>query len=327
MKLNEKFKKKYFYLFSIKNEINYVKLLNGALPPDIRAICWAPVDNEYSSRFDCIERVYRYYFPMGDLDISLMREAGKRLCGEKDYRNFCKMDVSNGVVTFFRRIDDIKLNVLEINPNEYSTVELIVEGSSFLWHQIRCIVAVLFLVGQKKEEPSIVDELLDIEKCPCKPQYSMSSESPLVLFDCQYENIDWMYDRTEIEKVIKHLQDQWLTPQIQATVIKRMIDSLHTVLDNKSCNEKINETLGTNFRNIRQPYSLLQGKSQSHDYIKFADRPKSLSLEHRVNHFVKKRRLDADVYDKINEANNLAQSLNIYKPNNAKIESQISENN
>ena len=294
------------------------------MPPDIRAICWAPVDNEYSSRFDCVERVYRYYFPKGDLDIEAMRDAGKRLCGEKDYRNFCKMDVSNGVVTFFRRIDDIRLDILDKEPNEYSTVELIVEGSSFLWHQIRCIVAVLFLIGQKKEEPSIIDDLLDIEKYPCKPQYSMASEASLVLFDCQYDDIDWIYDRIEVERVIKHLQDQWIAPQVQSMVIKRMIDNLHEVVDKKLEEEAKDETtkpvqtnVGTNHRSIKQAYSLLQGKSQSHDYMKFAERPKSLSLEHRVDHFVK-RRLDAEVYDKINEANNLAQSLNIYKPNHLK---------
>jgi tRNA pseudouridine38/39 synthase len=40
-----------------------VKLLNGVLPDEIRAIAWSPVQNELSARFDCIERVYRYYFP------------------------------------------------------------------------------------------------------------------------------------------------------------------------------------------------------------------------------------------------------------------------
>jgi tRNA pseudouridine38/39 synthase len=49
----------------------------------------------------------------GDLDIEMMRNAGKRLIGEKDYRNFCKMDVSNGVVVFFRRINNVTVNVLE----------------------------------------------------------------------------------------------------------------------------------------------------------------------------------------------------------------------
>ena len=49
----------------------------------------------------------------GDLDIEMMRNAGRRLIGEKDYRNFCKMDVSNGVVVFFRRINNVTVNVLE----------------------------------------------------------------------------------------------------------------------------------------------------------------------------------------------------------------------
>ena len=48
-----------------------------------------------------------------------MREAGRRLVGERDYRNFCKMDVGNGVVTFFRRIDDINFNILDKEPNVY----------------------------------------------------------------------------------------------------------------------------------------------------------------------------------------------------------------
>ena len=49
--------------------------------------------------------------------------------------------------------------------------------------------------------------------------------------------------------------------------------------------------------------------------MKFIDRRKVKTLESRVDHFVKKRRLDSDVYEKINEANNLAQTYNIYKPN------------
>ena len=33
--------------------------------------------------------------------------------------------------------------------------ELTVVGQAFLWHQIRCIVAVLFLIGQRKEQPQV----------------------------------------------------------------------------------------------------------------------------------------------------------------------------
>ena len=68
------------------------------------------------------------------------------------------------------------------------------------------------LVGQGREDPSIVTELLNVEKNPCKPQYSMASELPLVLFDCQYESVkEWRYDHLEIEKLIKKIQDSWVS--------------------------------------------------------------------------------------------------------------------
>lgn len=64
----------------------------------------------------------------GDLDIEAMRDAGKRLVGEKDFRNFCKMDVGNGVVTFLRRIDNITINVLDNEPNMYDFSFLFLRG-------------------------------------------------------------------------------------------------------------------------------------------------------------------------------------------------------
>ncbi len=172
------------------------------------------------------------------------------------------------------------------------------------------------MIGQKKESPSIVDDLLDIEKYPCKPQYQICSEHPLVLFDCQYENVDWLYERGEVERVIKHLQDLWVHHQTQATIVKRMIDSLEKTLEDDTLmdkRQKINP-LFTNLRSIDQPYTSLQGKNISLTYIKFEDRIKSKSLDEKVEHYVKRQRLDANVYGKINEANELAKSLNIYKP-------------
>jgi hypothetical protein len=32
-------------------------------------------------------------------------------------------------------------------------------------------MSVLLLVGRRKEEPQIVSQLLDIERCPAKPDY------------------------------------------------------------------------------------------------------------------------------------------------------------
>ncbi len=46
------------------------------------------------------------------------------------------------------------------------------------------MVAVLFLVGQGLEPPSLVGELLDVERNPRRPAYQMAAETPLVLWDC-----------------------------------------------------------------------------------------------------------------------------------------------
>lgn len=41
-----------------------------------------------------------------------------------------------------------------------------IKAKAFLWHQIRCIMTILFLIGQNKEKPEIITELLDITSNP-----------------------------------------------------------------------------------------------------------------------------------------------------------------
>lgn len=71
-------------------------------------------------------------------------------------------------------------------------------------------------------------------------------------------------------------------------------------------------------RLLNQPYSSLQGKSQVATYLKFENRLTAKSLESRVDHYVKKRRLDSEVYDKIAEASSLAQTYFANKQNETK---------
>lgn len=76
-----------------------------------------------------------------------------------------------------------------------------VHGSAFLWHQVRHLVAILFLVGQGLEHPSVVPQLLDIKKTPRKPMYEMATDAPLVLWDCIFpeegtseeDSLKWIY--------------------------------------------------------------------------------------------------------------------------------------
>lgn len=217
----------------IRDEIPYPHVLNRLLPKEIRILAWCPSPPpDFSARFSCRERQYRYFFTQpafpptpshiegaavgqggkklvkpGWLDIEAMRDAAKRYEGEHDFRNLCKVDPAKQITNFHRRmfesdIVEVKdaasalpyLKAAGFAPEDldssssdgvYPKVYYFhVRGSAFLWHQIRHMVAVLFLVGQGLEQPSLISELLDVQKNPRRPNYVMADEVPLVLWDC-----------------------------------------------------------------------------------------------------------------------------------------------
>lgn len=156
----------------------------------------------------------------GYLDIEAMRDAAKRYEGLHDFRNFCKVDPAKQITNFERRIFKASIEEVDVSQapagfishpafaqsvgakNQMSgqgdmSIPKIytfdVNGSAFLWHQVRHLVAVLFLVGQGFEPPSIISDLLDMEKYPTRPKYEMATDAPLVLWDCifpDHEDID-----------------------------------------------------------------------------------------------------------------------------------------
>ncbi|XP_078335395.1 uncharacterized protein LOC111134441 isoform X4 [Crassostrea virginica] len=209
------------------SELRFCFLLNKVLPPEIRCLAWAPVDPNFSARFDCKKRTYKYFFPKGNLNLQMMQEAVDKLVGEHDYRNFCKMDVGNGVVNYTRKIVSAEITTVDEGEEGYQMCELTIVGLAFLWHQIRCIVALLFMIGQGKEKPEIIDELLDIEKQPRKPQYTMASELPLNLFDAEFAaDVEWIYEADWHEENIKHLQQIWAQHIIRASMIRKMLEEM-----------------------------------------------------------------------------------------------------
>ncbi|OTB03443.1 hypothetical protein M426DRAFT_321806 [Hypoxylon sp. CI-4A] len=145
----------------------------------------------------------------GWLDIEAMRKAAKKFEGHHDFRNFCKVDPSKLNINFERRI--LESDIVEVKDaetalpflerNEFKPIGASdtqlqeklpkvyyfhVRGTAFLWHQIRCMVSIIFMVGQGLEDPSVVDRLLDIEAEPRRPNYQLADEVPLVLWDCVF---------------------------------------------------------------------------------------------------------------------------------------------
>ncbi|WFD29231.1 tRNA pseudouridine(38/39) synthase [Malassezia sp. CBS 17886] len=130
------------------------------------------------------------------LDVDSMRDAAARLVGEHDFRNLCKVDASKQITNFVRRIDGATIDCVDSGWAEgrdtaaregrggtgdvgragegtaaggsgglMSSDPLFVlnlRGSAFLYHQVRNIMAVLFMVGAGLESPRVVDELVNV---------------------------------------------------------------------------------------------------------------------------------------------------------------------
>ncbi|TGZ82870.1 pseudouridine synthase, partial [Ascodesmis nigricans] len=190
-----------------KDELPYPTILNRLLPPTVRVLAWAPNPPEnFSARFNCASRTYRYYFtnPMlsplydesGTLDIQAMQKAAAYFLGDHDFRNFCKLDASKQITNFTRHISVSRIvaDTATTNVGDGTASSGVyffeLRGTAFLWHQVRHMMAILFLVGQRLEAPEIVKDLLDIEKYPTKPVYQMAHEHPLVLWRCDFPEID-----------------------------------------------------------------------------------------------------------------------------------------
>ena len=225
----------------IADEINYPQVLNRLLPPDIRVLAWCgELPKDFSARFSCKGRAYKYFFTQpafsptvgpeatssqdrnfkvpqsrreGWLDIEAMQKAANCLEGLHDFRNFCKLDPSKQIDNFERRIyrssiDEMEPHVTpmgyldhrhftEFSGKDYDFEKKVTTsafkvyaftffGTAFLWHQVRHVVAILFLIGQGLEAPSLVNELLDVQKNPQKPQYDMADDAPLALLGCMF---------------------------------------------------------------------------------------------------------------------------------------------
>ncbi|KAM0681636.1 pseudouridine synthase deg1 [Glugoides intestinalis] len=88
-------------------EYPYDVILNSFLPEYIRLTGWAPVSDNFSARYDCIERHYRYFFVLNELDITKMEEATKEII---KMENFYKLSThSNPKAKYNRKIKTLAI--------------------------------------------------------------------------------------------------------------------------------------------------------------------------------------------------------------------------
>lgn len=76
-------------------EYDYCQMLNSVMSENVRVLGWQTVGEEFSARFSCDKRRYKFWFVRreGELDVGRMREGAGYLVGTHDFRNLCKADV------------------------------------------------------------------------------------------------------------------------------------------------------------------------------------------------------------------------------------------
>jgi tRNA pseudouridine38/39 synthase len=212
-----------------QQELQYSHMLNRVLPPSIRVVAWAFVPDTFDARFSCLHRTYRYYFSTANRDLGAMQAAAALLRGTHDFRNFCKMDVVN-VSNFVReifvaQIFDAATETALANGADGSggcgpVAYLEIRGNAFLYHQIRCIMAILFLVSEGKEEPTVVTTMLDLARCPGKPCYPLASEFNLVLWDCSFaaDVVRWRVDENAFAAVLEEFANRAAEMHVAAAI-------------------------------------------------------------------------------------------------------------
>ncbi|CAB1099278.1 unnamed protein product [Ectocarpus sp. CCAP 1310/34] len=220
-------------------EIDYCGILNRVLPPGIRALAWAPVTEGFSARFSCSDRTYRYFFMARDMNIKAMNEAASKIVGSHDFRNLCKIDVAN-VSNFVRHIKHASVRPVqspspsntsdhegtargEEEEEYYRVCVFEVCGQAFLWHMVRCLMAVLFMVGRGLESPDVMSFLLDMERCPGKPHYDMAPDGPLLLHGCRFRSLNFQYTPENLYCLQEHLESLWEDAAITAA---RLLNNL-----------------------------------------------------------------------------------------------------
>ncbi|GAB4845206.1 hypothetical protein Ancab_038617 [Ancistrocladus abbreviatus] len=215
---------------SAEGEIDYVRVLNNVLPEDIRIIGWCPAPVDFHARFTCLSREYKYFFWRENLDLSAMETAGKKFLGEHDFRNFCKMDALN-VHNYKRCVISFEISPC---PERFEGKELWaikIQGSAFLWHQVRCMVAVLFMIGKGLETVNVIDALLDVERTPRKPQYAMAPEIPLVLQSCEFDSLQFSTSPDAWRDLHMHLETECQSYILQAAIFREALHKISPVED------------------------------------------------------------------------------------------------
>ncbi|KAJ4721884.1 tRNA pseudouridine synthase [Melia azedarach] len=159
--------------------------LNGLLPSDIRVREISAAVPEFHARFSARSKIYQYkiyddsimdpfqrhyaYHSVYRLNTTLMREAAKFFIGKHDFSAFVNASRNDRVPVPVKNI--FRFDVIEMG----ALIQLEVEGSGFLYRQVRNMVALLLQVGKEAIPPDIVPKILATRDRKVLAKYALSA--------------------------------------------------------------------------------------------------------------------------------------------------------
>lgn len=226
--------------------------------------------------------------------------AANKLVGYHYFRNFCRIDLANGITNFKRRILYFRVSpVAALNCEDENgphvgdnLYQFTICGRAFLWHQVRYMSYVLFAIGRGEEDETLVDALLDAETCTGKPDFKMADDVPLVLHDCGYEDIHWRHSLTTHTMIIEDMRKMWRRYEIKAMVARSMLRSLREMsvyIDDTTRQQLDTDFLYMPWHKVKAKLNTLllpvpsrkKGTSSKKTYVKIMDRTRSKSFNQR----------------------------------------------
>jgi len=176
--------------------------LNSEFSKDQSIIAWAysEVDEDFIPKYSKWKK-YWYILPLDfvlnnkGLSIEKIKELGSYFVGEHDFRLFCKLDHRKTV----REIQEFNL----FNFNSVLILEF--KAQSFLWEQVRRIVAYILKYEFLPEEMKKVELLLSSPEEMNNINLEPANPKNLVLVEQKYEDVKWIRNEREIKTIQKKL--------------------------------------------------------------------------------------------------------------------------
>lgn len=181
-----------------RSEFKLLRSLNALTHEDISVKSAQRREDDFSARFSCTMREYKYFIctdacaPLlmkgfcwhipKQLDLDAMSAAASYLIGEHDFKSFCMAASAEGKSTM--------RNVFSVDVSRESLwgeslVVITVKGNAFLHSMVRTIVGTLVAVGLGRRKPEWVASVLEARNRAAAGENAPAQG--LVFWDVSYE--------------------------------------------------------------------------------------------------------------------------------------------